>query len=129
MPHFWSIHLSVGIGAMGALRGIKIEEIALDMIQEGCKLPCRELVVHPAVGTTDQGVAASSPGSIGVSEAAVFAAPEIFDEEVGSSVSRTFAAAARVTWSSLLELESARFCRKSLLVPSDRTQAGLDAFF
>jgi len=97
------VDVSVGIGALGALRGIKFEEIVLAMMEEGFEFECREL--EDVSGTVATGSSQN-------------------DHERRRSVRK----ASKVLWSTASDLVPHRGA-ESLLVPRDRLAAGLDALF
>lgn len=115
------IDASVGIGALGALRGIKFEEAVLAALEEGCELACLPLADARPRGKADAGAAASAPAA--ATPAATAADDAAADSE---GPTRKVLAAPRVTWTTAAELAQHKGVL-SLLVPSNRNVAGLDA--
>ena len=102
---------SAGMGSLGALRGIKFEEIALSMLESGGEFLCRKLV---AAGSSGSAPVAGS----GEAEAKVTSEGAVFTLVVPPTP--------RVVFTSTEELTPHRGT-KSLLVPRNRNNAGLDA--
>jgi hypothetical protein len=131
------IDASVGIGALGALRGIKFEEAVLAALEEGCKLACRPLADARPRGKVDAGAAAAAaaaPAAAAATPAAAAsltpaaATPAADDDKATDHEGpiREVPAAPRVTWRTAAELAQHKGVM-SLLVPTDRNVAGLDA--
>jgi len=106
------IDASVGIGPLGALRGLKFEELVLKMLEDGTEFECRRL---------------RKGGHRVAKRSAARAAAAIDEEEEGEGDdTRTVQSTPRVVWSSTSELPPHR-STPSLLVPRVRNEAGLDA--
>jgi len=114
------IDACVGIGALGALRGIKFEEAVLAALEEGCELACVPLVDAQPRGKVIAVAATAEPA------AAIPATTSTDDAADGEGPMRKVLAAPRVTWTTTAELAQHRGVM-SLLVPSNRNAAGLDA--
>lgn len=112
------IDASVGIGQLGALRGLKFEELVLAMLEEGVEFECRRLLKGGHRGSQSAAGfdAAGAAGGAGI-------ASTVGDD---AAHTRIVPAAPRIEWASATELRPHRETA-SLLVPRSRQEAGLDA--
>ena len=133
---------SVGIGPLGALRGLKFEELVLTMLADGADFECRLLQEGGRRKAKQSAAARASPlsaSSFSASTAAAGAASpsaaaaaavaeekEEEEEEGGEGGTRSVQSTPRFVWSNASELSS-RSGIPSLLVPRVRNNAGLDA--
>jgi len=117
------IDASVGIGAFGALRGLKFDELVLSMLEDGTEFESRRLLKggrRKAQQTAATAAAAAAALAPPVAPAGSVAA----DDE--DAPTRSVPPTPRVVWSFARELQPHRGI-PSLLVPRVRNEAGLDA--
>jgi len=126
--HAWHmaylVDASADIGSLGTLRGIKFEEIVLNMLDSGCEWLCRELVAAGSSAAVKR-LAAAGAGAKAKPKGKGSAKAEASGK--GSGVlTLVVPRSPRVVFASTEELTAHRGT-KSLLVPRNRNNAGLDA--